>query len=54
MNEKYIGKQIVLPKDAAALVMRMQDELTKRLGFKPSLSETIAVAVTRWIDEELS
>lgn len=53
MDEKYIAKTIALPRETADLVVKMQTELHKRLGFKPSHSETIATAVTRWIAEEM-
>lgn len=54
MDKKYAGRAIVLPKDTAALVIEVQQELKKRLGFEPSLSETVAVTVTRWKVEEMS
>lgn len=53
MNEKYAGKTIVLPKATTELLITMQQELKSRLGFEPSLSETVAVAVTRWKAEEM-
>lgn len=49
MDMKYVGRTIALPKEAAAQLVAMQEELKKRLGFAPSLSETVVVAVTEWM-----
>ena len=42
MDKKYIGKTIALPKDVADRLLEVQTSLTQKLGFEPSLAETIA------------
>lgn len=45
MDKKYAGKAVVLPKDVHAELEVVRQELAARLGFTPSLSETIAYLV---------
>jgi hypothetical protein len=53
MEKKYHGKGVMLPQTTAELLAKMRAELTTRLGFEPSASETIAVAINHWIREEM-
>jgi hypothetical protein len=45
VDKKYVGKVIALPKDAHEALTKVQDELTAKLGFKPSLSETLVYLI---------
>lgn len=45
MDKKYIGKAVALPKDTYEALLKVQDELNAKLGFKPSISETITYLV---------
>ena len=51
MNKKYLGKSVALPTATHGAVVLLQKQLTKRLGFDPSLSDTIAYAVRRALAE---
>lgn len=48
MDRKYIGRTIALPKEAAALLLEVQESLISKLGFKPSLSDTVAYLCKQW------
>lgn len=52
-NAKYTARNLSVSQEQLDLLQKMQTELKKRLGFAPSLSEVVVVAVTRWIAEEM-
>ena len=41
MDKKYVAKALALPVETHEGLMKVQEELEQKLGFKPSLSETI-------------
>lgn len=47
-DKKYIHKTVALPKELGESLEVMRLELEKRLGFRPSLSETIAYLLADW------
>jgi hypothetical protein len=46
VDKKYLGKSVNLPVDTYALLLEIQQHLTARLGFTPSLSECIQYLIT--------
>lgn len=49
MDKKYAGKSVVLPKAVTETLQKAQTELTKELGFIPSLSDTVAFLAHDWL-----
>jgi hypothetical protein len=45
MDSKYLGKNIALPKDVHNALVEVQEELNNKLGFRPSLTETISYLI---------
>ena len=41
VDKKYVAKALALPVETHEGLMKVQEELEQKLGFKPSLSETI-------------
>jgi hypothetical protein len=47
MDKKYIGKTVMLPKEAARLLDEYKKRLEKELGFDVSYSQAIAHALKK-------
>jgi hypothetical protein len=45
VDKKYVAKALALPIDTHEALIKVQEELEQKLGFKPSLSETILYLV---------
>lgn len=45
MDKKYIGKAVSLPRETHEALVVAQQELAAKLGFTPSLSETVMYLV---------
>jgi hypothetical protein len=48
MDKKYQGKHVNMNKNTTALVEEAQADLTRKLGFKPSLSDTVSYLAKAW------
>jgi hypothetical protein len=48
LDKKYLGKNIALPQATHDALVKIQEELTEKLGFEPSLTETVAYLIKNY------
>lgn len=48
MDRKYVGKTLALPKDVADALQAVREEVSAKLGFTPSLSETVSYLINHY------
>jgi hypothetical protein len=48
VDKKYAGKALVMNKTTTAIVLEVQATLATQLGFRPSISDTVAHLATEW------
>lgn len=53
MVKKYAGKAVVLPQQTSLALERVQKDVEKKIGFKPSLSETVQFLIKSY-DESIA